>query len=507
MRSLVLALALCFPLVSVARADGEIVARLSADTGTSYSYAEYTPPGYDGEADDVFHPLVIFLHGQGELSSPDADAGTVISQTGAHGPLKLIRNGSERFADEGAIVLAPVGLNTEGWWNDGRLHTFLAYAMASYRVDWRRVYVTGISMGGGGTFMVGNAHGARVAAYAPICPAGEANGTSYVDVPIWGFHAVDDGRVGISSTWTSFDRIADARAGRDVAGPADSYPRDGADHTAIFDVAAGTFSWVSGRDGSGGSPVRATIYPDNSHDSWTRTYDDPAVWDWLFAQERAIPDGLPEATRFVDALHPGVTLSGEWTRADDRAGFFFWDLATATAAAGTEAIFPLTADEDGVHEIYVRHVAVPGATMASIDIVHADGEETVAIDLSTGGGAFVSLGTFPLHADGTATLTLRGAGGATGTIVADAIAIVRRGALEPDDAGVVVPDAGAMPGTDGGGSVTDGGVRRDAAAGADAGTSGALTGSCGCRAGARSSTWPALGLLALLGVTLVRRRR
>jgi dienelactone hydrolase len=503
MRYLAFALALFVAPTSVARADDETVARLIADTGTSYSYAEYTPPGYDTEGDDVFHPVVIFLHGQGELSPAASGAEVVIEETGANGPLRLIRTGDERFAEAGVIVLAPLGQTEDGWWNDGKLRSFLAYAMARYRVDWRRVYVTGISMGGGGTFMVGNVHGARAAAYVPICPAGEANGTSYVDVPVWGFHSVDDGRVGIASTWTSFDRIADARAGRDVAGPSASYPRDGADHTAIFDVAAGTFGWVDGRDGTGGSPLRATIYPDDSHDSWSRSYADGAVWDWVFAQRRPIPDGLPEETLFVDALHPGVTLSGSWARADDRAGYFFWDLATATAGEGTEAVFPLRVSEDGMHEIYLRHVAVPGATMASIVIAHAEGEETVVVDLAADGGAFASLAEVPLRADGSATLTLRGADGATGTLVADAVAIVRRGPLSPEDAGVIAPDGGSMPGTDGG-VAADAGVRLDASV--DAGSSGSLTGSCGCRAASRGGSMPLAALAGWVALVLSRRR-
>ena len=40
----------------------------------------------------------------------------------------------------------------------------------------------------------------------------------------------------------------------------------------------------------GGTRVKLTVYPDAEHDAWTRTYDDPAVWEWLFAQRRVAGD-------------------------------------------------------------------------------------------------------------------------------------------------------------------------------------------------------------------------
>jgi poly(3-hydroxybutyrate) depolymerase len=515
MRSFLLtALAMAFvtALPSASCADDTIVARLAADTGLPYSYGEYLPPGYDAEPDDAFHPLVVFMHGTGERAPFAADADTIIRQSTVHGPLSQIAHGERRFADAGAVVIAPNCSNEDGWWDDGKLHTFFAYLVSHYRIDWRRVYVTGISMGGGGTFIVGNRHGPRAAAYIPICPAGEANGAPYAETPVWGFHAVADGTVNIGSTWNSFDRIADARAGRDVDGPSASYPADGADHTAIFDQATGTFTWVAGRDGSGSSPLRATIYPDGSHNSWTRSYDDPAVWTWLFAQQRAIPDGLPEDTIFVDSIHPGVTLAGDWSRHDDTAGYFFWDLATATAGDGVEAIFPLRAREDGRHEIFLRHAAVAGATRAEVVIAHDAGEERIEVDLSMSGGAFASLGTFPLRASGAATLTLHGASGATGTLVADAVAIVRRGPLDVVDAGMPegdasVPMGDAGPRTDGAVPPGDGGVRDAGVSRSDAGAgSDGLVGSCACSASAPSPL-PLSGCLALAGVALVAARR
>jgi MYXO-CTERM domain-containing protein len=494
---------------SSVRADDEVVAHLASETGLPYSYAEYLPPGYDTEADDAFHPLVVFMHGSGERAPLAADAARVINRASVHGPFSQIEDGERRFADASAIVLAPIAPSEDGWWNDGKLQTFLAYVVAHYRIDWRRVYITGVSMGGGGTFTVGNRHRARAAAYIPICPAGQANGASYTDVPLWAFHAIGDGTVTVDNTWTSMDRIADARAGSDVAGLAASYPRDGADHTAVFDVAANAFTWVPGRDGSGSSPLRATLYPDGSHNSWTRTYDDPAVWTWLFAQRRSLPDGLPEETRFVDAVHPGVVLEGAWTRRDDRAGFFFWDLATATAGEGVSATFPLRATEDGLHEIYLRHVAVPDAGMAEITITHDDGDVTTTIDLSMGGGAFVSLGTFPIRTSSDATLRMRGAPGDDGLLVADAIAVVRRGALPTPDAGVA-PDGGIAIGDAGpendSGPARDAGAARDAGPRADAGAGPMLVGTCGCTASApQPAPWTTLTILGALA--LLRSRR
>ena len=57
---------------------------------------------------------------------------------------------------------------------------------------------------------------------------------------------------------------------------------------------------VEAMKGRGAQNLKLTIYPGVNHDSWTQTYDDPAVWEWLFAQKRgtakpAIPPPPPAA--------------------------------------------------------------------------------------------------------------------------------------------------------------------------------------------------------------------
>lgn len=499
----------CIALAPLARADDEVVARLHADTGV-YSFAEYLPPGYDTEPDDVFHPLVVFLHGAGETAPADASAERVINRASVHGPFEMLKNGDRTFADEGVIVLAPVA---SGWWNDAALRDFLAYVVAHYRVDWRRVYITGISMGGGGTFTVGNRHRARVAAYVPICPAGNATGAAYVDSAVWGFHSRGDGTVSVDSTWAMLDRVADARAGRDVPAPRMTYPNDSGDHTALFDPATASFSWVTGRVASGSAPLRGTIYPDGSHNSWTRTYHDPAVWTWMFDQERPLPDGLPGETVFVDALHPNVELTGAWERRDDVDGYFFWDFAVAESAAGVRARFPLRPNGAGKYEVYLRHVSVPGAGEATVTIAHAEGEDAMSVDFASDGGRFVSLGRFPFDGDGSLTIA-----GESGALVADAVAFVYREPLEMPDAGMPASDAGAHPPGDAGTQRSDAGALgpqiEDASlpSGPDAGAgpAGHISGSCACRATAPSSR-PTGGLallvLAAVGGLLRRARR
>ena len=119
---------------------------------------------------------------------------------------------------------------------------------ATYRVDPDRVYVTGLSAGGSGTWALLAQEPERFAAAIPICGAGSRAGIKrLVDLPIWVFHGA-----------------------KDPVQPVEESTR-----------------LVEAIKSQGGTRVKLTVYPDAEHDAWTRTYDDPAVWEWLFAQRRS----------------------------------------------------------------------------------------------------------------------------------------------------------------------------------------------------------------------------
>jgi predicted peptidase len=120
-----------------------------------------------------------------------------------------------------------------------------------YRVDSSRIYLTGFSYGGIGTWNLAGAYPEKFAAIAPIA-AGRVSSTytlRLVNMPIWAFHNEGD----------------------------DSMPL--ADHQSAIDAVTK----------AGNKDVTFTIYPQRGHDSWTQTYSSPEIYDWMLKHSLNTP--------------------------------------------------------------------------------------------------------------------------------------------------------------------------------------------------------------------------
>ena len=230
-----------------ARADDQTAVtfkkRISSEV--ELHYLLHLPQGYDKSAKDQRWPLVLFLHGAGER-------GADLEIVKKHGPPKLIAAGK----DIPAIVISPQ-CPTDEWWNDhiDGLLALLDDVQKKHNVDPDRVYVTGLSMGGFGTWALLAREPQRFAAAIPICGGGSRLGLQRAaNTPIWAFHGDADPLVPVEES----TRLVEAMKAR------------------------------------GAKDVKLTIYPGVSHDSWTQTYDDPAVWEWLLAQKRPGPGILEQ---------------------------------------------------------------------------------------------------------------------------------------------------------------------------------------------------------------------
>ena len=198
-----------------------------------YHYLLSLPAGY--EDSDRRWPLMLFLHGSGE-------SGESLAKVKANGPPKLIAGNERAFP---CIVVSPQSPGRG--WNPDYLAALLDDICATYRVDPDRVYLTGLSMGGYGTWMLAATHPDRFAAIVPICGGGNpADADKLKGLPIWAFHGADDKTVKLENS----EKMVDALK-------------------AV------------------GSDVKFTVYPGVGHDSWTETYANPELYDWLFAQKRA----------------------------------------------------------------------------------------------------------------------------------------------------------------------------------------------------------------------------
>ncbi len=198
----------------------------------------HLPKGYE-EATDKNWPMILFLHGAGER-------GDDLQKVTVHGPPKLVKNGKEL----GFIIVSPQCPKDTSWDNRD-LIALLDHVQSSYRVDRDRTYLTGLSMGGYGTWSLGLRNPLRFAAIAPVCGGGVTIDTRLArrdktaplnQLPIWAFHG-----------------------GKDSVVPPEESAR-------LVDLLK-----------KNNPQVKLTIYPEASHDSWTATYDNPELYEWFLS--------------------------------------------------------------------------------------------------------------------------------------------------------------------------------------------------------------------------------
>ncbi|MFJ9249919.1 prolyl oligopeptidase family serine peptidase [Streptomyces sp. NPDC101776] len=205
------------------------------DTGNKLPYALHVPDDYQADESKKW-PLVLFLHGASERGD-DPSALTV------HGPVKQAAQG----ADLPFVIVAPQCPAYSAWSCelDG-LYALVEEVLAHHRIDEDRVYCTGLSMGGTGTWALAARFPNRFAAVLPICGSWMPEiAPRIAELPVWTFHGEEDSSILIQHT-------------EQIVG-------------ALREL---------------GSPVRFTRYPGVGHDSWTRTYDNPEVYEWMLEQRR-----------------------------------------------------------------------------------------------------------------------------------------------------------------------------------------------------------------------------
>lgn len=195
-----------------------------------------------------------------------------------------------------AVVLTPQ-CPTNGWWSNYEIDRLVSHAIANYKVNPKRVLVTGLSMGGGGTWDYVTGYPSRVAAVMPICGAsGCAAATGNLaaqKVKVWGFHAIDDGVVGVGNSYSCMNKIGEAIG--QVATFESAYSSSiAAEQTGHFNPS--TMRWVfesevDCQDSQGRPwpiPVCQTLYRTGGHNIWYNVYQHPtdAPMLWLLQQVR-----------------------------------------------------------------------------------------------------------------------------------------------------------------------------------------------------------------------------
>ena len=161
----------------------------SSDKHFNFGYVKYLPKDFD---ENKKYPLVFFLHGSGERGD-DLDLAC------NHGYMKHVR---EKGAEYPFIFIAPQCPNGKFWgcYTESLL-AFLDYIFETLPIDKERVYLTGLSMGGTGTWMLAMADADRFAAIAPICGSGIYwNGGALAKTPVMVYHGDLDEAVPIQDS-------------------------------------------------------------------------------------------------------------------------------------------------------------------------------------------------------------------------------------------------------------------------------------------------------------------
>lgn len=161
----------------------------------------FTPDDYGTQK----HPVIIFLHGIGERGNGKSD----IQKVAANGIPRLIAAGANmKVGADSFVVLSPQLPTTEGIWSSRYVQAMIDYAKGNLQIDPNRIYLTGLSLGGGGCWVYAFeslANASQIAALAPVCGTDDGNdgnacaSASASNLPIWAFHCNDDTTVGVGN--------------------------------------------------------------------------------------------------------------------------------------------------------------------------------------------------------------------------------------------------------------------------------------------------------------------
>lgn len=156
-----------------------------------YDYLVYLPKDYSGQTRN--YPLVIYLHG-------GSHKGNDLNKLKEYGLPYLVDQGN----DFDFIVVSPQCPDNKYWSSDNWFEPLYEKIIAKYRINPDKVYLTGISMGGYGTYIVAMDHPDKFAAIVPLCGGCNDSDTTRIcnlkNIPIWAFHGTTDNLITITET-------------------------------------------------------------------------------------------------------------------------------------------------------------------------------------------------------------------------------------------------------------------------------------------------------------------
>jgi dienelactone hydrolase len=336
--------------------------------GSVIGYYEYLPPDYNSNSDK--YPVMIFLHGIGErgiTSTDPAVLSTTIASVAKLGPPMYVKNG-HKFP---FILISPQLKKSYGTWPASYVMEVINYVKTYLRIDEKRIYLTGLSLGGGGVWMTAQDNAALFAAIAPVCggyntPSKACNLASE-NLPVWAFHGDKDGIVPMSKSINMVNAINNCT------------PKP--------------------------SPLaKITIYPGVGHSAWNNAYKidntvhNPNVYQWMLAYTNTSNRGnkipVADAGDDVSVSALSTILTGSASDTDGTIASYTWTKVSGPSATLTNNLtkaltisnltagtyeFRLTAkDNSGNTDSDYVKVTV-GGTANAVPVVNAGTDKTLTL--------------------------------------------------------------------------------------------------------------------------------
>lgn len=375
MKKLIIGLLALIPFLGSAQ---QVARSLTAGNGQFVGFYEFKPADYNNNP-TAKYPLIIFLHGIGERGDGMAGLPNMVN-VGIPGYIN--RGATMQFTVNGQtqsfLVLSPQLNINYGSWQNFYVDEMLNYATNNLRVDPNRIYLTGLSLGGGGTWKYASssqANASKFAAIAPICGTCDYSNLCNIaqaNTAVWAFHALDDGIVGVGCTQGAVNMLTSC---------------------------------------GGPTPPKVTYYPSGNHYIWdqaydmTHTYQSPLnLFEWFLTKSRnggstppPPPSGTPVANAGTDQTltlpsnSSNLTGSGSYSPNGAITSYNWTEVSGPTTASMSNAWGANNTVGGLVAGTYVFRLKVTDNTNAT-----ASADVKVVVNGSGGGGG----GTLPVASAG-----------------------------------------------------------------------------------------------------------
>jgi poly(3-hydroxybutyrate) depolymerase len=346
----------------------------SANTG----YLEYLPQGYNNNSN--LYPLVISLHGIKEKGTTSTDPATLKSSV-----LRVANVGLPKYVKYGQqypfILISPQLKTSYGAWPAAYVMEVINHVRKTLRVDPKRIYITGLSLGGYGAWTTLGAYPGLFAAAVPICAGGSALSKACAiaaeNVPVWGFHGDKD-------------------------------------YVVSYTVTTKMINAINACTPKPNPLAKATLFAGMGHVIWDKVYNETNALNWMLSYTNGsvsssnLPPLVNAGTDVVEYLPTSqATCNGSASDPDGSVTGYAWSQVSGPSAAtlANKTTRTMTASnlKAGTYTFRLKAVDDKGAYSNDDVKVIINSTTSTAPTVSAGADRSITLPTNSLYIQGTAT--------------------------------------------------------------------------------------------------------